>query len=206
MELILVRHARPVHRRTTDGTPANPGLDPEGHRQAGLLAEWLAAERVDAVVSSPASRAVQTAEPLVARLGAELRLVDGLREFDTEATEYVPVEQLRVADDPRWHALARGELYDCPDPAGFRDRVVAAAEELIGGHPGKRVVAFSHAGVINVYAGHVLGLARDIWFAPDYTSITRVAGSRNGRRGLRSLNETPHLHPARRAGSALGRS
>lgn len=206
MELILVRHARPVHRRTTDGTPANPGLAPEGQRQAELLAGWLTAERVDAVVSSPASRAIQTAEPLVEQLGAELRLVDGLREFDAGATEYVPVEQLQAAGDPRWHAMARGELYDCPDPAGFRDRVVAAVEGVIGGHPGERVVAFSHAGVINVYAGHVLGLARDIWFAPDYTSITRVAGSRNGRRGLRSLNETPHLHPARQASPPVGRS
>lgn len=198
VELILVRHALPLRARGVDGAPADPGLADEGHNQAERLAGWLAAERIDAIVSSPARRARETAGPLADTLGLPVGGADALREFDTGATEYVPIEELSV-DDPRWQALARGELYDCADPEGFRERVIDGVERLVGDHPGGRVAAFSHAGAINVYTGHVLGLTRNMWFAAGYASITRIGAGRDGRRGLISLNESGHLHPAYRS-------
>lgn len=190
-----MRHALPVRARGIDGAAADPGLADEGHDQAERLAGWLAAERIDAIVSSPARRARETAGPLAGALGLPIGPADALREFDTGATEYVPVEELS-AEDPRWQALARGEFYDCADPEEFCGRVIDGVEQLVGAHPGGRVAVFSHAGVINVYTGHVLGLERNMWFAPGYASITRVAACRDGRRGLISVNETGHLHPA----------
>ncbi|MPZ64807.1 MAG: hypothetical protein GEU83_04575 [Pseudonocardiaceae bacterium] len=84
----------------------------------------------------------------------------------------------------------------CADPEAFRHRVIDGVEQLIGAHPSDRVAAFSHAGTINAYTGHLLGLARNLWFAPGYASITRIAAGRDGRRGVISLNESGHLHPA----------
>lgn len=190
-----MRHALPVRARGVDGAAADPGLADEGHQQAQRIAGWLAAEHVDAVVSSPARRARETAAPLGEALGLPVGTADALREFDSGATEYVPIEELS-ADDPRWLALARGEFYDCADPEQFRRRVLDGVEELIEAHPGRRVAAFSHAGTINVYVGHVLGIPRNLWFAPGYASVTRVAASRDGRRGVLSVNEAGHLHPA----------
>lgn len=69
-------------------------------------------------------------------------------------------------------------------------------EELVAANPGRSVAAFTHAGAVNVYAGHVLGIERHMWLAPGYSSITRLAASRDGRRGVLTINETPHLHPA----------
>lgn len=195
MELILVRHALPVRARGVDGAPADPGLADEGHEQAERLAGWLTAERIDAIVSSPARRAWETAGPLAEALGLPVGAADALREFDAGATEYVPIEELSV-DDPRWQVLVRGEFYGCADPEEFRSRVIDGVERLVGAHPGGRVAAFSHAGAINVYTGHVLSLARNMWFAPGYASITRIAAGRDGRRGVLSLNESGHLHPA----------
>lgn len=196
MELILVRHALPVRERGVNGAAADPGLAVEGREQSDLLARWLCAEGIDVIVSSPARRARQTAEPLADALQLPVEVADGLREFDTGAQEYVPVEELRAANDPRWQALERGEFYGCVDPAGFRSRVLDAADGIVAAHPGATVAAFTHAGVVNVCAGQLLGVARDIWLEPGYTSITRIAAARDGKRWIRTVNETPHLHPA----------
>jgi probable phosphoglycerate mutase len=50
-----------------------------------------------------------------------------------------------------------------------------------------------HGGTVNVFLAHVLGLDRPLFFEPEYTSISRVAASRNGPRSVVSINETGHL-------------
>ena len=192
-----MRHARPVRHEVVEGR-ADPRLHEEGVRQAWNLARWLAAEPVDAVLCSPARRAVETAGPVGDLLGLEPVMDTGLAEFDREATAYVPVEELRAANDERWLALARGELLDPSiDPAAFREQVVDGVEAVIREHPGQVVVAVSHAGVINAYVGHILGIATPMWFAPRYASVSRVAASRRGERSVVSLNETGHLRGQR---------
>ncbi|MDQ6649675.1 MAG: histidine phosphatase family protein [Actinomycetota bacterium] len=194
MELVFVRHALPVRIDAAEG-PADPGLAALGQQQAVRLASALIDEHVDVIVTSPQRRAVETAAPLAERLGLAVEVVEGVAEFDPSATSYVPVEELKAAGDPRWHLLAAGQLYSPDvDPGAFRTRVVDAVESVVAAHPGRRVVLFSHAGAINAYTAHVLGFDQPpIWFVPAYTSITRVAASRTGRRGIVSLNETGHV-------------
>jgi broad specificity phosphatase PhoE len=79
------------------------------------------------------------------------------------------------------------------DVVEFRRRVIASVEEIVAAHPGGRVALVSHAGVINAYTAHILGITRDLWFSPAYVSVTRVGAARDGRRGLVSLNETGHV-------------
>ena len=195
MELVLVRHALPVRiDETPGGAPADPGLAPRGREQAERLVAALASDGVEGLYTSPARRARETAAPLERALGRTAEVEDGLAEFDTADSSYVPVEELRAAVDPRWRALVHGDLYSSGvDPAAFRARVVAAVERIAARHPGGRVVLVSHAGAINAAAGAVLAQERTIWFAPDYCSITRVAAARDGRRGIVSLNETGHV-------------
>ncbi len=195
MELVLVRHALPVRiDATPDGAPADPELAPRGREQAERLVEALALDDVDAIYASPSRRARETAAPLEHALRCTAELDDGLAEFDTGDSSYVPVEELKAAGDPRWTALVHGDLYSHDvDPVAFRARVVAAVERIVARHPGGRVVLFSHAGAINAATGAVLGQERTIWFAPDYCSISRIAAARDGRRGIVSLNETGHV-------------
>ncbi len=195
MELVLVRHALPVRiDATPDGLPADPGLAPRGREQAERLVDALRLDVVGALYTSPSRRARETAAPLERALRRTAEVDDGLAEFDTADTSYVPVEELRAAGDPRWTALASGDLYSAGvDPVAFRARVVAAVERIAARHPGDVVVLVSHAGAINAAAGAVLGQARTIWFAPAYCSITRIAAARDGRRGIVSLNETGHV-------------
>lgn len=195
MELILVRHALPVRiDSTSDGAPADPGLSARGLQQAQRVVDALAQDKVDVLYSSPARRALETAAPVVEALGLELVVDPGLAEFDAAHTSYVPVEELRAADDPRWHRLVAGDLYHPDvDPDAFQLQVVAAVEALALRNPGGRAVAFTHSGVINAYTAHLTGQPRPLWFAPAYASLNRIGAARAGRRGIISLNETGHV-------------
>ena len=195
MEIVLVRHALPVRLdAAADAGPADPGLSDRGREQAERLAGALAGDDVTALYTSPLLRARETAAPLERALGMTAEVADGLAEFDSGDSSYVPVEELRAAGDPRWELLAKGDLYSTGvDPDAFRARVVEAVQAIAARHPGGRAVLVSHAGAINAAAGDVLAQARPIWFAPAYCSLTRLAFSRDGRRGVVSLNETAHV-------------
>ncbi len=204
MELVLVRHALPVRVDVAPGGgPADPGLSARGQEQARRVVEALSGDEVTAVYTSPLSRARETAAPLAAARGLEPVVEPGITEFDSADGSYVPVEELRAAGDPRWQALARGDLYSAGvDPVAFRARVVAAVEAIAARHPGGRAVLFTHAGACNAYLGHLLGQTRDIWFAPGYCSLHRVGAARDGRRGIVSLNETGHVRDLLAAAAA----
>jgi broad specificity phosphatase PhoE len=193
MELVLIRHALPLRVTGVDG-PADPRLSEAGLAQAALLAVYLDDDPVTAVYSSPLRRAVETAAPLAARRGLQVETSDGLAEWDRNAAEYVPIEELRASGDPRWAAMVAGEWISDEAPETFAARVVASFDAIIERHPGELVVAVCHGGVINSYLGHVLGRpGTGTFFAPDYTSIHRVAASRRGHRQVMTMNETPHL-------------
>ena len=193
MELVLIRHALPLRVTRVDG-PADPELSDDGRAQAALLAAYLDDDPITAVYSSPLRRAVQTATPLADRRGLVVASSDGLAEWDRHAAEYVPIEELRASDDPRWAAMVAGEWISDEDPVAFTTRVVDAVESVIAAHPGEMVAAVCHGGVINTYLGHVLGrVGHGPFFAPNYTSIHRVAASRAGHREVMTLNETSHL-------------
>jgi len=197
MDLLFIRHALPVRIEDGDG-PADPALSDEGRRQAGALAAWLADEDIDVMVASPLRRAQETAEPLAGLLELEVATVDGLAEFDRNAPWYIPIEELKAADDPRWHAMIAGE-WDL-DPDEFQRSVVEAVDGIITENPGRTVAAVCHGGTINAYLSAMLGLDRLMFFVPDYTSVSRVRASRSGPRSLVTLNETAHLRFADRAG------
>ena len=187
MELLLIRHALPVRidEGAADG-PADPALAEVGLRQAVAVAEWLAQEEIDAIWSSPMRRARETAAPISDRLGLPVTIDEGIAEYDKEALSYIPVEELKAANDPRW--------YEVPEqPEHFQAVVVEAVERIVAAHPRQRVAVVCHGGVINVYAGHVLGIDDPLFFLPTYTSITRILAAATGERSIASLNESAHL-------------
>lgn len=193
MQLILVRHAEPVKIVDADG-PADPPLAERGVAQARQMADYLGAEQIDAVWSSPMQRARETSAPLADALGLEVIVDSELAEFDKEATSYIPVEELRATNDARWVAMVEGNFDDMSvDPVEFQRGVVRAIDHIINGNPGSTVAVVCHGGVINAYVGHILGIEKPLWFEPKYTSIHRVMASRRGDRTLETLNETAHL-------------
>ncbi len=195
MDLLWVRHAEPERIAPGSGQPANPRLTERGRKQARRLADWLAHEHVDAVLSSPQQRAIETAQPIAEAHGLKIDIVEGLVEYDVQSDHYIPMEELRATNDPRLRDMMEGrwEAFGGESPERFRTRVEATLTSLINDHPGERVVAVCHGGVINVALAIVLELDRLLWFDPHYTSLSRVVASRTGVRSLASLNENAHL-------------
>jgi probable phosphoglycerate mutase len=101
VELLLVRHALP-ERVELDAGRADPGLADAGRQQAALLAEYLEGESIDALYSSPLRRATETIEPLAARRGLPVTVIDGVAEWDRDVSSYVPIEELRRQRDARF--------------------------------------------------------------------------------------------------------
>jgi len=203
MELLLIRHALPI-RRELDSGAADPELSDDGHRQAERLAQYLSSEHLDAVYASTMQRALQTAAPLAAGRDLDIVQCEGVAEFDKDSSSYVPVEELRAANDPRWKELLEGKWDGTEPQEDFAGRVIGAVEQIIDDHAGQRVAVVCHGGVINSYLASILQLTIHPvkgFFYPNYTSIHRVAASSRGDRTILTINETSHL---RNSGLPMG--
>jgi phosphohistidine phosphatase SixA len=71
MRLFLIRHAQAGDRTAGQRDLFRP-LTPKGHERAQALAELLADQGVSRILSSPATRCVQTMAPLARALGLEV--------------------------------------------------------------------------------------------------------------------------------------
>ena len=194
MEVLLIRHAIPIRRELESGI-ADPELALDGLKQADLMAQYLASEKLHAIYASPMQRAQQTALPLAAVQGLAITTVDGVAEYDRNSNEYVPVEELKAKNDPRWQEMLRGDWPSSDETEEeFMSRAIGSIEQIIANHASQRVAIVCHGGVINAYICHVLGLGNQRgFFYPNYTSIHRIAAASSGERSIVTLNETSHL-------------
>ncbi len=194
MELLIIRHALPNRVEMAEGR-ADPDLSEAGFRQAAALGKWLASEHLDAVYASHLLRAQQTAEAIVEGRDLEIVTEHDVAEFDRDASSYIPFEEID-RNSAEFRAIVTGDYSAIggPDPVEFKKKIVEAFDRIIDAHPSQTVAVVCHAGVINAYFAHILGLDRTIFFGPDYASVNRVKASNNsGLRGVGSLNETAHL-------------
>lgn len=194
MDLLLIRHALPIRVEGVDG-PADPHLSELGWAQSRALADWLESEPLDVLCTSPLVRARETAIPLAEARRLEPIVVDGVAEFDRHAEEYVPLEELKAANDPRWQQLVEGGYFDEGELTAeeFVATVVESIDRIVADNPGRTVAVVCHGGVINAYLAHVLGIDDFLFFEPTYTGISRLKASSRGHRTIVSVNETAHL-------------
>lgn len=163
--LYMIRHGRPA--AAWGGGDDDPGLDPEGARQAQEAAQTLmrlpAEERPTSVVSSPMRRCIETARPFAMTLGKEMEIVAEVGEIPTPAA-LAPAERgawLRASLLGRWPDI-RGDLdYD------LWRRIVFDAIRV---RPGAAI--FSHFVAINAVLSVLEERDQVIAFRPDHTSIT----------------------------------
>lgn len=88
MPLLLVRHAWAGDRDKWEGDDRERPLDERGRRQAEDLVERLQPYPIEAILSSPARRCVETVEPLARARGLEIEVRPELSE-DLQGTEGV---------------------------------------------------------------------------------------------------------------------
>jgi len=142
--LYLVRHGETdwnLERRIQGSTDIP--LNDTGRAQAATTGRLLAGRTWDAVVSSPLSRAFETASIIAAQIGAQApTTLDTIVERHYGDAEGLDYDQI-AAKFPNDAPVPGRETHE-----EVADRVVPALIELAEQHPGKSLVVVSHGGVI----------------------------------------------------------
>lgn len=138
-------------------------LTERGRKQAHALADLVASEKIDAVYTSPLSRARETAEIVAARAGLEPVALPELREVDTgnwSGLSRADVEARFPEGFTRWRSGGSGwedgETYE-----EMGERVIGALRTIAEDHPDGRVLVISHGGPIRAIHAAAEGVAID---------------------------------------------
>ena len=179
-KLHLIRHGETDWNR--DGRiqgQSDPPLSERGREQARALAERLGAEPIGELWSSDLRRAVETAEPLAARLGLEVRVSPELRERDFGVNEgrlaAEVAAELGTVAGTAWH----GPDDRHPEGESLREvyeRVAAFLDALLAGSPAEEIALVTSGGPIRMAETY---LAREpvetvVWRAVENCSVTTV--------------------------------
>lgn len=150
LRLVLVRHGETTANAAGVLDTRLPGcpLSEEGHRQAFELAEQLAGEPVVGVYASRALRAQQTAQPIAARHGVAVQVLDGVHEVSIGDLEgrHRPEDHDTLHEMYRaWHS---GDL-DRARPGGesakqVLQRYLTDVAAIRRAHPAGTAVLVSH--------------------------------------------------------------
>ncbi|KIF66327.1 phosphoglycerate mutase [Streptomyces sp. AcH 505] len=161
--LFLTRHGETLwHEENRYTGVSDIGLTPLGLAQAESLGSWAVGARLDAIVTSPLSRARRTAEPAARTTGlvpvVEPELVEldfGIAEGRTlgELEASHPQEVAAFLKDPAAYPLPAGE-----DPMAAAARGAAALLRLADGRLGTRVLAVAHNTLYRLVLCRLLGL------------------------------------------------
>jgi probable phosphoglycerate mutase len=173
-----------------------------GRQQSAALAAAFAGEPIEAVFSSPLSRAQQTAEPIAAALGLSVRLDERLRELHAGVFQGLLPREL---DERYPEAARRWRAHDpdfrIPEGESRRDLMLRgrAALEAIRATDLGRVVVVSHGGLLTAALKALLEIPAERQPFMFYNaSISRLEWLAEPK--LLTLNDLAHL---RRDGAAI---
>jgi len=166
--VLLVRHGQtPTTGTKLPGRAKGLHLADKGHEQAAAVAERIAplGDKIAAVYSSPLERTSETAAPIAKALRKRVRTSQGLLECDFGQWTGRTLKTLSKL--PQWKQVQRY-------PSGFRFpggesftemqvRITDTVAKLVAAHPGKAVVAVSHADPIKAVVAHAMGTHLDLF-------------------------------------------
>ncbi|WP_280470165.1 bifunctional RNase H/acid phosphatase, partial [Nocardia brasiliensis] len=198
--LLLLRHGQTelsVQRRYSGR--GNPPLTELGREQAARAAKMLAAKGdITAVLTSPLSRARDTAQAAADALDAPLTVLDGLIETDFgdwEGLTFVEAAQR----DPELHARWLGDP-SVPAPGGesfdqVRERVDAVRRDLVTQYPGTNLVVVSHVTPIKTLLQLALAAGPSLLYRLhlDLAALSIAEFYPDGGSSVRLFNDTSYL-------------
>ncbi|GAW51627.1 MULTISPECIES: bifunctional RNase H/acid phosphatase [unclassified Nocardioides] len=209
--VVLVRHGvtpHTVEKRFSGGlASANPGLSDEGRAQIRAVADWLGplADRVDAVISSPVRRTLESAEILAESLGRTVEVEPGFAEMEFgvwDGMTFAEVGEKYPEELKAW----LGSLDVAPEGGeSFRvvqRRVLDGLARLQEAHAGKTVVVVSHVTPIKTLVAHAVDAPLEAVYRMELTpaSVT-VLSYFDDRASMRMYNALPPGNDAFTGGS-----
>ena len=199
MKLILVRHGETQWNRENRVVGfADIGLNDEGRKQVKRLALALKEEKVDAIYSSPLSRAWETAQEVARYHDGEVKADDAFKEMDAGELDGLTYEDMR----DRYGELIKQWLSEPASvimPGGeslgnVQERAWLAVERIRERHPDGTVMVVSHNFVILCIICKALGveLGQFRRLRPHVASISILDFGQRGV-SLVLFNDTCHL-------------
>jgi probable phosphoglycerate mutase len=168
-----------------------------GRHQAEAIAAYLEEARLDAIVSSPRRRALDTAAPLARARGTKLDVRKGFAEMDYgdweglfwhQIEERFPEESAAWAADAAARPMPGGESCDMFS-ARVREELFRVLEEFRS----RTVAVFGHAGTNRAILGAALDRPfRDCFsFVQDYGNVNAAAWLPDGNAQVALVNFVP---------------
>jgi probable phosphoglycerate mutase len=162
-ELTFVRHGETdFNREQRFQGQIDVPLNDTGQTQARRLADALAGERFDLIVSSDLERARQTAWPLEQRQTTRALAQADWREQGFGVLEGLSVAEIKARHPQLWAQWLRHDADDrMPDGESVREfhaRVIGAVRSLVQAHEGRRLLVVTHGGVLDMLWRTVHGL------------------------------------------------
>ena len=203
--ILLVRHGMTdyVARHICAGRTPGVSLNAEGQAQAAAAAERLRTLPVKAVYSSPLERTMETARAIAGSLGLSVEPCAGLLETDTGDWTGLPFDEIQKTHAATWTALQEHPSAT-RIPGGetmheIQARMSAALQDMCARHPGKLVVAVSHADPIKAVLAHYLGLDLDnmqrLVIGPTSVSAVQIDDHRVAVLTVNNTGDLAHLAP-----------
>jgi broad specificity phosphatase PhoE len=199
--LHLVRHGETTYNAEgrIQGQSDAP-LSDLGRRQSLAVAESLAALPIEAVYSSPLSRALETARQIALELGLAVETDPRLMELNAGVFEgrlRSDLANIYPAELAQW--LGGDEDFLIPEGESRRRLTVRGCEVIraiaSAGH--RQIVVVTHGGLLSVTLRSLLNMSQPLPpFSLQNGSITRLTVDDRGQFALVSLNEVEHLRNA----------
>ncbi len=205
MLLLLLRHGiTDLTDKQLVGRTAGVHLSQRGQEQAAALVDRLDGVPLAAIYSSPLERALETAAPLAANRGLEVRSDDGLTEVDYGLWAGQEFKELRKTD--LWKRVQqRPADARFPDGEAIREaqaRIIGSLETIVNNHPRASVAIFSHSDMIKFAVAHLSGLHLDFFqrlvVAPASVTAIHIGGAAPSLVRLNDLGGLKDLAPPRR--------
>lgn len=195
MRILIIRHGDPDYVRDS--------LTEKGWKEAGMLAEWMKNQEVDAFYVSPLGRAQDTASLTLKALGRTAETLDWLQEFTprirrpdsrlrrTVAWDWLPEDWTadeRFYDRDGW---SENEIFQEAHVREAYEAVVGGFDRLLASYGYRRdghlyrtekgthrtICLFCHFGLEMVLISHILGVSpMPLWhgFCSAPTGVTEI--------------------------------
>lgn len=148
--LFMVRHARSPF---VFGQERTRGLSKQGDIDAKKITELLSHEKIDVIVSSPYTRAIQTIEGLAQEKRLEIQIFEELKERQLKGPYKLPEEEINQAikksfEDKAYSLLGGESIRD------VQDRAIPVIDELLTKYQDKTLILGTHGNIMTIIMNH----------------------------------------------------
>ncbi|WP_246231534.1 histidine phosphatase family protein [Sporosarcina jiandibaonis] len=172
--IYMIRHAESPF---IFGEERTRKLSKDGEIEAGKVAKIMLSEKIDAIVSSPFARSIQTIEEIATTQNLEIKLYEELRERMIKGNYSLPWEEVEPAIkrsfEDKDYCLSGGET-----TRQAQERAVPIIKQLLKEYEGKSIVLGTHGNIMTIIMNYFDGkYGYDFWASTSKPDIYKLVFS-----------------------------